>query len=136
ERELLAERDVLLAPDEERGRGDPGPVLEPLAEPLDRPVAVHETAQPLRPHGARVGAPEDSAVVVDAGAQRAGPARRVAQLLEVRLVERVLAHRRAADGRGDRARVPEAEEGLREPGDLEEEHVPAARQLAAVRLQL
>src|SRR5207245_10849497 len=117
DRQLLAERDVLLAPDEQRGRGDPGPVLEPLAQALDRSLAVQEPAQPSRPQRARLGTAEGGAVVVDTGAQRTGLAGRRAEAQEVLLGERVLAHRRAADAGGDRAPAGEAGEPLRAPSE-------------------
>ena len=46
------------------------------------------------------------------------------------------AHRRLADRPADRPGVAQPEQELGQPGDLEEEHVPAARELARVPAQV
>src|SRR5580765_1475663 len=135
-RELLPERDVVLPPDDERRRGDLRPVPDPLAHALARAITMDEAAEPVGPRALRLRAPEDGAVIVDRAAQRAGLARCVAQAPEIFLRERILAHHGPPDGVADEARVAEPEERLRQPRDLEEEYVPATRELPSVRTEV
>src|SRR5262245_40887645 len=55
ERQLAAERDVVLAPDDEGRRRDLRPVLGLVAPALERAVAEEEAPQPARVGAAEVG---------------------------------------------------------------------------------
>ena len=57
-------------------------------------------------------------------------------MAEVLRRDGVLPNRGAADRAADGPAVPGAKDGLRQPRQLEEEHVPAARELTAVRPQV
>src|SRR5262249_10321097 len=128
-RALLLERDVVLAPDDERRRRDRRPVGEGAARRWEGTVTEEEAPHAGRQRGERFGAAERGPVVVDGPTKRPWLGGRVAKDLEVGVRDRRLANRRAPDRLTDPPRPVGAEQRLGEPRQLEEEHVPAARQL-------
>ena len=115
---------------------DPRPVFRPRAQECGRRIAVDEAPEPGGPERLGVRAPEGGPVVVDPAVQCPRAARRRAEHPQVLVGEAVLAHRRPPDGGADGPCAAEAEERLREPGNLEEEHVPAPRELTAVPAEM
>src|SRR5262249_8649803 len=125
-----------LAPDEEGRRGDLRPVLERPAGWWQLLVAVKKAAHRRGQQSRIAPVTEGGAVVVERPPQRPRMHGRIAGALDGPVADGLASHgggaQRAPDGTG----VAEPEQELGQPGNLEEEEVPAARKLAKIATQV